>query len=416
MTININIKCPYCGKTFSLKMQMDSVVYHGQLPFSIVCPDCLSELTGNYGKKGLLPLYLSTGDKDYGTIVGYSSSLPVPEHLYLNENWPEVGLSSVFINLSIIYGDLSIKNYGLFINNLVNKLLPIKSAPSVLFNILPSSNLRAFNIAINKEYGKEHCYSLPSTEGQCKGFFDARLSEIYMLLVTDKYADAFFIPHVAILLENINRGNTKDLSDIYTRLTANMNLTEWQRKEAYPFITRMIKDIDKFLPVLFLSHIGEYEVPHPSLRITTINKDELNSFYYQGVETLDHILPLFVGLTNWTVNSDLDCFTNAASKGITGIEQFSKLPLGGKMDKTCDYPEVVNYLGPAVKTEIRNGIAHNGVQYATKDQLVSYFYKVNDPTAHYDEQLIDVALRCYLVLLHVMEMSHLLNVLKNKKK
>lgn len=416
MTINLNIKCPYCGKAFSLKMQMDNVVYHGQLPFSIVCPDCLSELTGNYGKKGLLPLNLIGGDDEYGTVVGYSSTLPVPEHLYLNDDWPTVGLSSVFMNLSIVYGDLSLENYSPFVNMVVENLLPVKKALSVLRNILQSSNVRAFNVAINKEYGKAHGYRIPTTEGECKVFFDNRLNDVYKLLVTDRYADVFFIPHIAILLENIKRGSANEFGDIYKSLSAIVNFTDWQRKEAYPFIARMIGEFDKFLPILLLSQIGEYDVAHPTLRITTINKDDVNSFYNQGVETLDHILPLYVGLTNWMMNNDVDCFQNAAAKGISGIEHFSKLPLGGKMDKTLDYPEVAEYLGPAVKTEIRNGIAHNGVQYAPRDQILSYYHKVNDPAIHYDEQLIDVALRCYLLLLHVMEMSHLLNVLKNKKK
>ncbi len=416
MTININIKCPYCDKAFSLKMQMDNVVYYGQLPFSIVCPDCYSEITGNYGKKGLLPLNLRGDDDNYGTVIGYSSSLPVPEHLYLNDKWPAVGLSSVYMNLSFIYGDLSIANYGSFVNQVIGILLPVKKAPSVLLNILPSNNLRAFNIAVEKEYGKNHGYSLPSTEGQCKEFFDKRLSELYALLLTNNYADTFFIPHFSIILDKISRGDAKEMGVIYASLSATVNLTEWQRKEAYPFITKMIGVVDKFLPVLFLANVGEFNLPHPSLRITTINANEVNLLYNQGVETLDHILPLYVGLTNWIVNNDVNRFTNPAAKGITSIEQFSQLPLGGKRDKTIDYPEVDNYFSPAVKTEIRNAIAHNGVQYAPQSQLISYYYKVGDPTSHYDEQLIDVALRCYILLLHVMELSHLLNVLRSKKK
>ena len=415
MTNSINIICPYCNKVFSLKVQLDDAIHYGQLPFAIVCPECLSEVKGSYGSKGILPKDIYGGDNGSGTVVGYSSSLPVPDHLYLNEDWPKIGLNSVFMNLSIIYGDVAFYGFPSFSSTLINKLFPVKQAPAVLERILPSGNIKAFINAINKEYGKHNSYDFPSTQGECKSFLDKRLAEIYTMLATNKYVDIFFAPFVVPIIESIRHGDPQNLGNLYQQLSGVINLTQWQRNEAYPFITKLVGSFEKIFPVVFLLYMGEFDQPHQALRITTINVEEVNSFYNQGVETLDHIMPFYVGLVNWKQNGDVDCFTNQDAKGISSLSQFSQLPIGGKRDKTSDYPEVTQYFSPAIKTEIRNGIAHNGVQYDAQSQLISYYYKLDDSSVHYDEQLIDVALRCYVLLLHVMEMSHVLNLVNVKK-
>ena len=99
------VKCPSCGKIYQLKFQLDQNIQIYEWPISFECLDCGDNLAYRYGKQGLFPkefMHTPSPQDPPITTIGYSSSLPVIDDLYMKDLdfTQSMVLSSLFLSLS----------------------------------------------------------------------------------------------------------------------------------------------------------------------------------------------------------------------------------------------------------------------------------------------------------------------------
>ena len=88
MVQRINVKCPSCGKIYQLKFQIDQNIKIYEWPISFECVDCGDNLTYKLGKSGLSPkefMHTPSPQDPPITTIGYSSSLPIIDDLYMKD-------------------------------------------------------------------------------------------------------------------------------------------------------------------------------------------------------------------------------------------------------------------------------------------------------------------------------------------
>ena len=88
MVQRIYVKCPSCGKIYQLKFQLDQNIKIYEWPISFECVDCGDNLTYKYGRRGLFPkefMYMPSPQDPPITTIGYSSSLPIIDDLYMKD-------------------------------------------------------------------------------------------------------------------------------------------------------------------------------------------------------------------------------------------------------------------------------------------------------------------------------------------
>lgn len=86
MVQRIYVKCPSCGKIYQLKLQIDQNIKIYEWPISFECIDCGDNLTYKFGKSGLFPMEFTHTPSPQDpsiTTIGYSSSLPITDELYM---------------------------------------------------------------------------------------------------------------------------------------------------------------------------------------------------------------------------------------------------------------------------------------------------------------------------------------------
>ena len=88
MVQRIYVKCPSCGKIYQLKLQIDQNIKIYDWPISFECVDCGDNLTYKFGKSGLFPkefMHTPSPQDPPITTIGYSSSLPITNELYMKD-------------------------------------------------------------------------------------------------------------------------------------------------------------------------------------------------------------------------------------------------------------------------------------------------------------------------------------------
>ena len=124
------IKCPLCGKIYQLKIQLDQNVGIFEWPISFECKDCGEILNFKYGNEGLRPKgidYKPKVDDEPVTTIGYSSSLPITDEVYMKDlGYAEsIVHFSLFMNLQrgFFLAD-EIRVFDMFLKQMQVNLLP----------------------------------------------------------------------------------------------------------------------------------------------------------------------------------------------------------------------------------------------------------------------------------------------------
>ena len=107
------MECPICGKLYQIKIQIDQNIGIYEWPISFDCIECGEILNFTFGKDGFRPkesnFNPSPSDEPI-TTIGYSSSLPITNELYLKglDYAESMALSSPYLNL-IQHGSFSLE-------------------------------------------------------------------------------------------------------------------------------------------------------------------------------------------------------------------------------------------------------------------------------------------------------------------
>ena len=148
MVQRIYVKCPSCGKIYQLKFQLDQNIKIYEWPISFECVDCGDNLTYKYGKRGLFPkefMYMPSPQDSPITTIGYSSSLPIIDDLYMKDLdfTQSMALSSLFLSLSFkspFFSLEEVHKYDVFLTKMQYRFLPYRGMLNALLPILKKGN------------------------------------------------------------------------------------------------------------------------------------------------------------------------------------------------------------------------------------------------------------------------------------
>ena len=153
MVQRIYVKCPSCGKIYQLKFQIDQNIKIYEWPISFECVDCGDNLTYKFGKNGLFPkefTHIPSPQDPSITTIGYSSSLPITDELYMKglDYEQSMAFFSPFMNLSFkspFFSFKEVRKYDVFLTRMQQGLLPYKGVLNALLPILKKGNVEAFS-------------------------------------------------------------------------------------------------------------------------------------------------------------------------------------------------------------------------------------------------------------------------------
>ena len=134
MVQRIYVKCSSCGKLYQLKFQLDQNLKIYEWPISFECIDCGDNLTYKFGKRGFFPkefMHTPSPQDPPITTIGYSSSLPIIDDLYMKDLdfTQSMTLSSLFLSLSFnspFFSFEEVRKYDAFLIRMQKGLLPYK--------------------------------------------------------------------------------------------------------------------------------------------------------------------------------------------------------------------------------------------------------------------------------------------------
>lgn len=404
-------------------MQYDTSMYVFDWPLRIDCIECNDTLKATFTKKGLFPIeYRSEEPKDHSvltTVLGYSASLPITPDLYMQEYDAAMSILnfSPFMNLSNqVLDSLKIKEFEFFCHRLNDNLLPYRTSMKELFPILKKGNVNAFNKKMATLFNLKKYKEIDSFIN-CKNAFNNLIIKSYNNLCTDMYNSQVVNPYVKRLFNLVNQKNADELYEIKEKLNECTILSDWLNNEAYPYIVKMLSEIQELIPAMIYSVVGETDIAKGNLNIVTIDHNTAIDYYADGYEVITHGLPIIVGLTNLLENGDIDKFINTGMKGVLNLNMFSSLSGGLMEEKLMDYGTINNYLLGSMERRLRNASIHKGIEYDPMTQEMECHFDIKNNNKVYKIRLIEVCHKTYIQLLHIIEIELLAyEILKKAKK
>ena len=416
------VKCSSCGKIYQLKLQIDQNIKIYEWPISFECVDCGDNLTYKFGKRGFSPkefIHTPSPQDPPITTIGYSSSLPITNELYMKDldYTQSIAFFSPFMSLSPSCPSLSqneILMYEAFLSRMQINLLPYKGVLNELLPMLKKGNMKAFSKKMDTLFKKYK--PLGSAQEMYDSYFEL-LKGVYLNIAPQRYLDdchARFIKPLEDLINNLTVDEVRNTKD---KLDASGLISKWYKDEALPFVAKSINNIQKILPAMIYASAGINDVAgNGDLKIVTIGCDDAMSMYKEGYEVFAHGLKILVGLNNIQENSNIDVFTNSRVRNVDSITKFAGKAAGKMIEVLEGNGDFMDYLGGSMNNKIRNAANHNGVKYDPITQHIECHYDATDDSKVYETTLMSVCRLCHILILHLIETTSLARQIVEKAK
>lgn len=416
------VECPTCGKLYQLKIQLDQNIGIYDWPISFECKECGDILRFTYSTKGFFPKqsdYKPAPDDEPVTTIGYSSSLPVTDDVYMKElNYAEsIVKFSLFMNLQ--YGHFTLEElheFDKFLIQMQSNLLPFKGVFQALFPILKKGNVKAFSKKAATFFDVKDYKEIGTAQEMFDYYFEL-LEKTYINLCPQRYTDNYHNRFIVPLGNLINKASKAEVTSLKDKLDESGKISLWYKGEALPYLARMINDVHKLIPAMIYSSVGENNPEHRGdLMIVTLSCKEATDYYKDGYEVFAKGLKILVGLNNIVENGSIDTFVNPQLHSLAGITDFAKLKSGLMINQLSDYSTITNYLNGAMNNRVRNAASHDGIEYDASNQQAHCHFDATDKTKVFETNLISISRMCYLQLLHIMEATMLARKIVEKVK
>ena len=411
MVLREYVECPLCGKLYQLKIQADQNVGIFEWPISFVCKDCGEIMNYTYSPQGLRPRgvgYHPSPTDEPITTIGYSSSLPIVESMYMQDMdyQASIALFSPYISLQLGYFTLSeIHEFDLFLRTMQSDLLPYRTFISELLPVLLKGNVKAFGKKMNLLF-KEKKYLRISTPLEMYDAFFEQLEKFYVLLSPNYYINTVSKSYFYPLLDIVDKATNGETKSIKNKLDESGRISEWYKDEALPYVAESLKNVQKIIPaMIYLSAGVSNTQQRGDLKILSISCDEATAIYKEGYETLIHGLKIIVGVNNIVENGNIDTFTNPKYAYVDSITKFAELNGGKMIEQLEDYNSINAFLDSTINNKVRNAASHGkgGVKYDALTQKVKCYYDDKDQAKVYETTLIDICRLCHVQMLHIIE-------------
>lgn len=412
MVQRIYVECPSCGKIYQLKFQIDPNVKIYEWPISFECVDCGDNLTYKYGPKSFFQkklMYTPSPQDPPITTIGYSSSLPITDDLYMKDlNYEQsMILFSPFMNLSFQIPFISpeeIQKYEMFLKRMQRELLPYRGVLSALLPILKKGNVMAFSKKMSVLFNIKKDRPLGCVQEIYDSYFEL-LKGVYLNIAPQRYLDDYYARFIKPLEDLINKLTVDEVRDIKIKLDASGLLSKWYKDEALPFVAKSIDNIQKILPATIYASAGIKDVVgNGDLKIATIGCDDAMDMYKEGYEVFAHGLKILVGLNNLRENSNIDVFTNSGLSDVDTITKFAQKAAGKMIEVLEGNGAFMDYMDGSMNNKIRNAASHSGgVDYNPITQHIECHYDTKDDNKVYETTLMSVCRFCHVLILHLIE-------------
>ncbi len=417
------VRCPICDKIYQLKIQMDQNVGIFEWPISFECIECGEILTYKYSNKGIWPKgidYKPNVDDDPVTTIGYSSSLPITDEVYMKDlSYAEsIAFFSLFINLQRgFFTSEEINAFDAFLKQMQVNLLPYRSVLKELLPFLKKGNLAAFSKKMALYFDEKEYKPIDSHQLMFDAYFE--LIELsYINLAPQGYVNRIGKPIYLPLLDYVEEASVEEVRSIKDALDENGKISVWYKEEAFPYISELLTNIQKLIPAMIYASAGVGMTQYRGdLKIVTVSCDDATTYYKDGYEVLAHGLKVIVGLNNLVENGDVNIFTNPILGDVDSIGMFAKKSGGKMIEHLNAYQTMSTYLDGAMNNKVRNAASHSGgVVYDTATQKIKCLYDKNDDTKVYETTLMDICRLCHVQFLHIMEAAILAYKIVSKAK
>lgn len=417
------VKCPICDKLYQLKVQLDKNISIFEWPISFECKDCGEVLEYKYSNKGLQPKefeYKPVPEETPVTTLGYSSSLPITDEVYLKDLTYDQSLAlfSNYMNLNRGYFAMEeTSGFDYFLRRMQANLLPYRECLWSLLPFLKKGNAWAFSKKLAIIFDEKRYTPLDSTQKMYDAYFEL-IEKSHRNLMPGFYEQNCYEAFVTPLNEYLSKVSGDEIRAIKEKLDKSGKISLWYKEEAVPCVARMLRDIQKLIPAMIYTSAGVSDVrQRGDLKIVTISCDDATDIYRDGYEVLCHGLKVFVGLNNLLTNGDMDAFTNPKFGNVSTLAQFASLN-GGKMLEHLENDATVScYLDGVMNNKIRNAASHSGgIEYDVMTQEVICHYDAKDDAKVYCTSLIEICHLSYLMLLHIMEITLMARTIVEKAK
>lgn len=425
MVQRIYVKCSSCGKLYQLKFQLDQNLKIYEWPISFECIDCGDNLTYKFGKRGFFPkefMHTPSPQDPPITTIGYSSSLPITDDLYMKDlNYEQsMILFSPFMNLSFQIPFISpeeIQKYEMFLKRMQRELLPYRGMLSALLPILKKGNVMAFSKKMSVLFNIKKDRPLGCVQEIYDSYFEL-LKGVYLNIAPQRYLDDYYARFIKPLEDLINKLTVDEVRDIKIKLDASGLLSKWYKDEALPFVAKSIDNIQKILPATIYASAGIKDVVgNGDLKIATIGCDDAMDMYKEGYEVFAHGLKILVGLNNLRENSNIDVFTNSGLSDVDTITKFAQKAAGKMIEVLEGNGAIMDYMDGSMNNKIRNAASHSGgVDYNPITQHIECHYDAKDDNKVYETTLMSVCRFCHVLILHLIETTLLARQIVEKAK
>jgi hypothetical protein len=405
------IECPTCGKIYQLKIQYDQNAQIFDWPICFECKECGDVLEFTYGQKGLRPkgidYKLQQGDT-LVTTIGYSSSLPITDELYLKElnDAESLVLFSMFFNLQRgHFTSEEIQAFDGFLRQMQNNFLPYRGVMKALLPIMVKGNTAAFSKKWAGLFDIKKYKPIESVREMKEGFYKL-VEKSYLNIIPSNYNDNYYKRYVLPLFDYIKGTSVENVKLLKERLDESGKISLWYKDTALPYVVDRLNDIQKLIPSMIYASAGVSDVQQRGdLKIVTISYKEASSCYVRGYEVLIKGLKTLVGVNNLVENGNIDTFTNPKLGGITSITKFAELTAGKMIEHLENYATIYGFLDGSLNNKVRNAAEHEGIRYDVSNQHVVCHYDSNDDSKVYELNLIALCRMCYIQLLHIIEIT-----------
>lgn len=410
MVVPTKIQCDACDTSFYIKYQIDQMISMYPWNLDFYCPLCGNRIHVILTSKGLNCKHSDEEGDDEAYLIGYSSCLPITKELYFpltNRDSRMLSLTP-FINLTRYYGNGVIPTHTAFIKrildnvfeyrNSLTELLPILKKPNMNPEAYTRKNEKVFNIKASK-------YRL-RTYTECVDHYAEMVRVCYINVAPPTIRRAPYGDFFIRLMDLVQRMKTADTIALKNELNQYFSLNDWLIKNAFNHIAGMIGKIEKYSPVMFYGVTGEYSYPHSiQLFLVTINYKEVNNDYRKGYEVLEKILPAVVALENRLNRGDVNNFGEGLKYTMS---DFIKHTAGTKVGIIQKNEMLRNYFLGTLKNTIRNSETHDDSDFDSENQICR-FVDLNNTNNITEIPLMDVAFKAYIQLIHIMEISLVVN-------
>ena len=425
MVQRIYVKCPSCGKLYQLKFQLDQNLKIYEWPISFECIDCGDNLTYKFGKRGFFPkefMHTPSPQDPPITTIGYSSSLPIIDDLYMKDLdfTQSMTLSSLFLSLSFnspFFSFEEVRKYDAFLIRMQKGLLPYKGVLNALLPIMKKGNVGAFSKRMAIFFDEKKYKPLDSILEMYNSYFEL-LKGVYLNIAPQRYLDGMHARFIKPLENLINKLAVDEVRDIKIKLDASGLLSKWYKDEALPFVAKSIDNIQKILPATIYASAGIKDVVgNGDLKIATIGCDDAMDMYKEGYEVFAHGLKILVGLNNLRENSNIDVFTNSGLSDVDTITKFAQKAAGKMIEVLEGNGAFMDYMDGSMNNKIRNAASHSGgVDYNPITQHIECHYDAKDDNKVYETTLMSVCRLCHVLILHLIETTLLARQIVEKAK